>query len=80
MGGKGLPPELMKKHGADVLLCKALGPKAINLCRELGIDVYVCQAETVREIFEVWKNGKIKKAGAKDTCENIKLKYEPNLG
>ncbi len=25
MGGAGLPPELMKKHKADVLLCKDLG-------------------------------------------------------
>jgi predicted Fe-Mo cluster-binding NifX family protein len=73
MGGVGLPPELMKKHGADILLCKDLGPRALNLCGELGIEVYVCQAETVREIFEMWKNNKIKKAGAEDVCEEHKL-------
>ena len=73
MGGVGLPPELMKKHGADILLCKDLGPRALNLCGELGIEVYVCQAETVREIFEMWKNNKIKKAGAEDVCEQHKL-------
>jgi len=73
MGGRGLPPELMKKHGADILLCKDLGPRALNLCQELGIEVYVCQAETVREIFEMWENNKIKKAGAKDVCEQHKL-------
>ena len=72
MGGKGLPPELMKKHGADILLCKGLGPRALNLCQELGIEVYVCQAETVKEIFEMWKNNKIKKAGAEDVCEEHK--------
>ena len=42
-GGAGLPPELMKKHGANVLLCKDIGPRAIGLCKELGVDVYVCQ-------------------------------------
>jgi len=73
MGGVGLPPELMKKHGADILLCKDLGPRALNLCRELGIEVYVCQAKTVKEIFEMWKNNKIKKAGAEDVCEEHKL-------
>ena len=73
MGGVGLPPELMKKHGADILLCKDLGPRALNLCQELGIEVYVCQAETVKEIFEMWKNNKIKKAGAEDVCEEHKL-------
>ena len=73
MGGAGLPPELMKKHGADILLCKDLGPRALNLCGELGIEVYVCQGETVREIFEMWKNNKIKKAGAENVCKEHKL-------
>ncbi len=73
MGGKGLPPELMKKHGADILLCKELGPRALNLCEQLGIDVYVGRAETVREIFEMWENNKIKKANAGDICEQHKL-------
>ncbi len=72
MGGTGLPPELMKKHGADVLLCKELGPRAIDLCRELGIEVYVSRARTVREIFESWKNDKLKKAGAEDACKEHK--------
>ena len=73
MNGKGLPPELMKKHGADILLCKDLGPRALDLCSQLKIDVYVSQAETVKEIFEMWKNNEIKKAGAEDVCEEHKL-------
>ncbi|MCK5475292.1 MAG: NifB/NifX family molybdenum-iron cluster-binding protein [Candidatus Pacebacteria bacterium] len=72
MGGTGLPPELMKKHGADVLLCKGLGMKALDLCKELGIDIYVCQAQSVKEIFEMWKNDKIKKASSDDTCPEHK--------
>ncbi len=67
-GGIGLPPELMKKHGANILLCKDLGPRALTLCSQLGIDVYVNQAETVKEIFKMWKNNKIKKAGEEDVC------------
>lgn len=73
MGGKGLPPELMKKHGADILLCKDLGPRALNLCKELGIEVYVEQAEIVKEIFEMWKNNKIEKASTEDVCEQHTL-------
>jgi len=61
MGGSGLPPELLKQHGVDVILCKALGPKAINLCKELGIKVYVGSAETVKEMLNLWKKGKLKK-------------------
>jgi len=73
MGGIGLPPELMKKHGADVLLCQELGPRALNLCQQLGIDVYVCQAKTVKEIFDLWKKNKIKKADSSNVCEEHKI-------
>lgn len=73
MGGRGLPPELMKEHGANILLCKDLGPRALTLCDQLKIDVYVSQAETVREIFDLWANNKLKKAGTEDVCEQHKL-------
>jgi predicted Fe-Mo cluster-binding NifX family protein len=69
MGGIGLPPELMKKHGADILLCKGLGSRALNLCGELGMEVYVYQAEKVKEIFEMWRNNKLKKADPEDACK-----------
>ena len=69
MGGSGLPPELMKKHGANVLLCRGLGPRALDLCGQLGIDVYVHQAETVKDLFDAWKGNKIEKAGSDDVCE-----------
>ena len=73
MGGIGLPPYLMKKYGADVLLCKDIGPRAINLCQELEIDVYVYQANTVEEIFDLWQSNKLKKAGIEDACEQHKI-------
>jgi predicted Fe-Mo cluster-binding NifX family protein len=69
MGGKGLPPELMKKHGANVLLCQGLGPRALSMCEEFGIDVYVRRAATVKEIFEDWNAQKISKATGDDTCK-----------
>jgi len=72
MGGSGLPPELMKKHGANVLLCGGLGPRALELCNEFGIEVYVSQAVKVNEIFSLWKNKKIKKASSEDVCEEHK--------
>jgi predicted Fe-Mo cluster-binding NifX family protein len=72
-GGSELPPDLMKRQGANVLLCKELGPRALNLCGQLGIDVYTCQVGTVREIFDLWKNNEIKKAGVEDVCQQHKL-------
>jgi predicted Fe-Mo cluster-binding NifX family protein len=72
MNGADLPPKLMKTYGTNILLCKDLGPKALNLCRELGIEVYVSQAKTVKEIFDLWKNKKLKRAGLNDVCEEHK--------
>jgi len=69
MGGAGLPPEIMKKHGANILLCKSLGPRALDLCKQLGISVYVCQASTVKEMFGFLKVRKAKKAGHENICE-----------
>jgi len=71
-GGQGLPPELMKQHGADILLCQDLGPLALGLCAGLGIDVYIYPADTVKEIFERWKSKKLKPAGAQDACAQHK--------
>ena len=73
MGGSGLPPELMKKHGANILLCRGLGSRALDLCKQLGIDVYVHQARTVREIFEMWRSNRIKKADFADICEGHRI-------
>ncbi|MEA3378226.1 MAG: NifB/NifX family molybdenum-iron cluster-binding protein [Nanoarchaeota archaeon] len=72
MGGVGLPPEVMKRHGANVLLCKNLGPNAIMLCNQLGIEVYTNNSETVRDIFNLWKNKHIKKAEIGDGCKDHK--------
>jgi len=70
MGGQGLPPELMKKHGADVLLCQGLGPRAIEMCNGFGIKVYVTQAETVECMFNLWKDKKIDIAGLDSACKD----------
>ncbi len=67
-----LPPQLLKKHGANVLLCKALGLKAFDLCKQLGIEVYISKAKTVKEIFKEWKNKKIKKANFENICKHGK--------
>jgi predicted Fe-Mo cluster-binding NifX family protein len=70
MGGVDLPPELMKKKGADILLCKGLGLRALELCQQLGMDVYISNEESAEDIFKEWKNGHAKKAGMEDACDH----------
>ena len=71
--GVGLPPELMKKHKANILLCKGIGPRALSLCSEYNIDVYVYPAKKVEELFDLWKNNRIKKANSNDVCKEHKV-------
>ena len=70
MEGIGLPPVLLKKEGADILLCKDLGPKALSYFHQFGISVCVDQAKTVKEIYQRWKSKKLKPAGPQDTCQH----------
>ncbi|MCD6216139.1 MAG: NifB/NifX family molybdenum-iron cluster-binding protein [Candidatus Aenigmarchaeota archaeon] len=73
MGGTGLPPELLKKHNIDILLCQGIGPSAIELCEKLGIVVYTSQAKTAKEIFDLWKSGKLEKATRDNSCDEHKI-------
>lgn len=68
MGGTGLPPELMKRHNADILLCKTLGPRALELCKKIGIEVHIGELGTVGEMFDAWKRSATKKAESDDIC------------
>jgi predicted Fe-Mo cluster-binding NifX family protein len=72
MGGQGFPPELIKKHGAEILLCKGIGPRAIDLFKQFDIDVYVFHVKTVQEAFDSWKSKKTRKADIEDACEEHK--------
>lgn len=68
-GGIVKPPVILKQHNADILLCRGLGPRAIEMFKQFGIKVYVCQAGTVREMFELWKNSELKPASSDDACK-----------
>ncbi len=70
-GGNKLPPIIMKEQGADTLLCKGIGPRAINLCKQLGIKVYIGTGRTVKELYDQWKKG-LKQATINESCENHK--------
>ncbi len=68
MGGQGLPPELLKKNKVNVLLCNGIGPRAIEMCKQLDIEVFVCEGETIKEVFDFWKNNKLNVASEEDSC------------
>ncbi len=73
MGGVGLPPDLLKQSGVDILLCKDLGPNAINLCKNNGTKVYkLPKAELINDLFSLWRSGKLAEACVDQGCESHK--------
>jgi predicted Fe-Mo cluster-binding NifX family protein len=68
MGGEGYPPEIMAKEGADVLICRGLGRRAITMFKEFGIEVYIGAFGTVEDAIKDYKQGKLQKAGLSDAC------------
>ena len=71
MGGKGLPPELLKDSNVDVLLCRDLGPNAIRLCQNSRIKVFKdSNATLIADLFSNWQAGKLIEATLDEGCES----------
>ncbi|KXB01132.1 dinitrogenase iron-molybdenum cofactor biosynthesis protein [candidate division MSBL1 archaeon SCGC-AAA261D19] len=67
--GSGKPPEQLAKAGARVMLCSNLGPRAITMFEQNGVEVFVGAKNTVRETIDLWKAGKLQEATNKNACK-----------
>lgn len=70
LGGRDTPPELLAQNNIDILICHDLGPKAINLCQNKKIDVFICKAKTAKQALILWQNKELYKANIKNACQN----------
>ena len=68
-GGVGMPAEFLATK-ADGIICKGIGAKAIDLCNNLGLKLYVGAPDTVRETVRFMKEGKLPEATRKDGCSH----------
>ena len=78
MGGEGHPPEIMAREGIDIMICRALGRRAIAMFEELGIDVYIGAFGTVKDAIDDFKQGRLQKAGMSDACEHHTFRDQHN--
>jgi len=69
MGGKEYPPELLKREGVQVMVCRGLGRRAISLFEEMGIEVYIGAFGSVRDTVEAFKQGRLQLASMGDGCQ-----------
>ncbi|TET91829.1 MAG: dinitrogenase iron-molybdenum cofactor biosynthesis protein [Methanomassiliicoccales archaeon] len=69
MGGAGKPPEHLAEAGVETMLCSGLGPRAVNMFEEYGIEVYVGAEGTVQDTLEKWKNNQLAMATDENACK-----------
>jgi len=69
LGGTGLPPELIARKGVHVMLCSGLGPRAIQMFEQFGIEVFVGASGTVKDAINAWNSGKLQLATDENACK-----------
>ena len=67
-GGQHAAPVSLNNRGINVLICKGLGRKAINLFNELCIGVFITQKAIVKEAYESYNKGELVQATETDGC------------
>lgn len=60
--------QAVARSGAGALLTAHCGPKAFEVLKAAGIEVYAGAAGTVREAVEAFKEGRLTKLEAADTA------------
>jgi predicted Fe-Mo cluster-binding NifX family protein len=56
-GGSKTPAEIIIDSGADVLICRGLGTKAISMLCDSGIEVFSGASGKVKDAIKEWKLG-----------------------
>lgn len=68
-GGQGYPPEVLHAMGANMLICKGLGIKALEMFNSFDIKVLTGAAQTVRETIALWEAGSLEEASMDSACQ-----------
>jgi len=67
-GGTGVPPEYIAPTGTHIMLCSGLGPKAVTMFEQYGIDVFVGASGTVQDAVTAWQKGLVSEATDENAC------------
>ena len=61
-GGSKTPAEIISTSGVNVLLCGNLGPKAVSMLQDRGIEVYSGASGKVEDALKAWQTNMLKLA------------------
>ncbi|MBE0516313.1 MAG: NifB/NifX family molybdenum-iron cluster-binding protein [Methanophagales archaeon] len=68
-GGMGTAPDLIAEAGAEIVLCSGLGPRAISMFEQSGIEVYVGARGIVRDAIRAFQAGMLREATDANACK-----------
>ena len=72
MGGKGLPTETIFAEGVQVMIVGGLGPKAVSLFNQAGVEVFVGAVGTVKDAVDDWQAKTLTRADLDNACKDHK--------
>jgi predicted Fe-Mo cluster-binding NifX family protein len=67
-GGTQTPAEVIADTGAQVVLCRGLGRRAVHFFAEAGIEVFMGAEGTVQEAVDAHRQGKLPAATEAAAC------------
>lgn len=68
-GGAKLPAEFLADH-CNGILCSGIGSRAISLCQQFNVRVFMGATGTVQETVELYKAGKLNEASPDEGCQH----------
>ncbi len=74
------PVEHIEMHNVDGVVCPGLGRRAFASLNRAGIDVYVSDRATVREILDEARQGRLKPLTADQACAGHGHGQDPQHG
>ncbi len=63
-------PNFLKEHGVQKIICQGIGPRAVDLFKQLGIEVISGVSGNIDEVVKQYINGTLKSGIS--TCEHTK--------
>ena len=70
MGGTGLPTETIFAAGVQLMIVGGLGPKAVSLFNQAGVDVFVGAIGTVKDAVDDWQADMLSHADLDNACHD----------
>jgi predicted Fe-Mo cluster-binding NifX family protein len=74
MGGKGLPMEIIFAAGVHVMIVGGLGPKAVSLFNQAGVEIFLGAVGTVKDAVDDWQTEMLTRADLDNACKDHKHK------